>query len=276
MSAVISTTSPVADLAAVKARQQIAWSTGNYAVVGTTLQIVGETLCESLDLRSGAQVLDVAAGNGNATLAAARRWCDVVSTDYVSELLESGRARAQAEGLNPRFEVADAEALPFPDASFDAVLSIFGVMFTPDQEQAARELIRVCKPGGRIGLANWTPESFIGQVFRTIGKYVPPAAGVKSPAQWGTESRLQELFGSSVKSLRAVSREFKFRYRSAQHLLDVFRSYYGPMNKTYAALDSRGQASLTQDLLALMARFNRSGDSTAVVASEYLEVAIER
>jgi ubiquinone/menaquinone biosynthesis C-methylase UbiE len=216
------------------------------------------------------------AGNGNATLAAARRWCDVVSTDYVGELLESGRARAQAEGLSPRFQVADAEALPFPDASFDAVMSIFGVMFTPNQEQAAGELIRVCKPGGRIGLANWTPESFIGQVFMTIGKYVPPAAGVKSPGLWGTRSRLQELFGSSVKSLRAVSREFNFRYRSAQHLLDVFRSYYGPMNKTYAALDSRGQASLTQDLQTLMARFNRSGDSTAVVASEYLEVVIER
>ncbi len=222
------------------------------------------------------QVLDVAAGNGNATLAAARRWCDVVSTDYVGALLESGRARAQAEGLTPRFQIADAEALPFPDASFDAVLSIFGVMFTPNQEQAARELIRVCKPGGRIGLANWTPESFIGQVFRTIGKYVPPAAGVRSPALWGTQSRLQELFGSNLKSLRAVPREFNFRYRSAQHWLEVFRSYYGPINKTYAVLDSQGQASLTADLMFLMARFNRSGDETAVLASEYLEVVIER
>jgi ubiquinone/menaquinone biosynthesis C-methylase UbiE len=276
MSAVISTPPPVTDLAAAKARQQIAWSAGNYAVVGTTLQIVGETLCESLDLRSGARVLDVAAGNGNATLAAARRWCDVVSTDYVGALLEAGRARAVAEGLTPRFQEADAEALPFADASFDVVLSIFGVMFTPHQEQAARELARVCRPGGRIGLANWTPESFIGQIFKTIGRYVPPAPGVKSPALWGTQSRLQELFGGSIKSLRAVSREFNFRYRSPQQWIEVFRSYYGPINKTYAALDSQGQANLTRDLLALIARGNRSGDETVVVPSEYLEIVIER
>jgi SAM-dependent methyltransferase len=276
MSAVISTPSPATDLAAVKARQQIAWSAGNYAVVGTTLQIVGETLCESLDLRPGARVLDVAAGNGNATLAAARRWCDVVSTDYVAALLEAGRARALAEGLTPTFQEADAEALPFADASFDVVLSIFGVMFTPDQAQAARELARVCKPGGRIGLANWTPDSFIGQVFKTIGKYVPPAPGVKSPALWGTQPRLQELFGSGIRSLCTVSREFNFRYRSPHHWLDVFRSYYGPMNKTYAALDAQRQADLTRDLLALIARCDRSGDDTVVLPSEYLEVVIER
>jgi len=276
MSAVISTTSPATDLVAVKARQQAAWSSGNYAVVGTTLQIVGEILCESLDLRSGARVLDVAAGNGNATLAAARRWCDVTSTDYVAALLEAGRARAQAEGLAPTFQEADAEALPFPDASFDVVLSIFGVMFTPRQEQAAHELARVCKPGGRIGLANWIPESFIGQVFKTIGKYVPPAPGVKSPALWGTQSRLQELFDGSVSSIRTVSREFNFRYRSPQHWIDVFGSYYGPMNKTYAALDSQGQGNLTRDLLALIARYNRSGNETVVLPSEYLEIVIER
>jgi SAM-dependent methyltransferase len=276
MSAVISTPSPVTDLAAVKARQQIAWSAGNYAVVGTTLQIVGEILCESLDLRAGARVLDVAAGNGNATLAAARRWCDVVSTDYVGALLAAGRARALAEGQTPKFQEADAEALPFPDASFDVVMSIFGVMFTPHQEQAARELARVCKPGGRIGLANWTPESFIGQVFKTIGNYVPPAAGVRSPALWGTQSRLQELFGASVRSIRPVNREFNFRYRSPQHWIDVFRSYYGPLNKTYSALDSRGRADLTRDLLDLIARFNRSGDETVVLPSGYLEIVIER
>jgi SAM-dependent methyltransferase len=276
MSAVVSTTAPVTDLVAVKARQQIAWSAGNYAVVGTTLQIVGEALCEALDLRAGKRVLDVAAGNGNATLAAARRWCDVVSTDYVAALLEAGRARASAEGLSATFQQADAEALPFPDASFDVVLSIFGVMFTPHQEQSARELIRVCQPGGRIGLANWTPGSFIGQLFKTIGKHVPPPAGVKSPALWGTQARLQELFGASVSSLRAVSREFNFRYRSPAHFLDVFRSYYGPMNKTYAALDSQGQADLTRDLQALIARFNRSGDETVIVPSEYLQIVIER
>ena len=276
MSAVLSQSLPASDLDAVKARQQLAWSTGNYAVVGTTLQIVGEALCEALDLRAGTRVLDVAAGNGNATLAAARRWCDVVSTDYVGSLLEAGRARALAEGHQIQFQVADAEALPFADASFDVVLSIFGVMFTPNQERAASELARVCKPGGRIGLANWTPDSFIGQVFKTIGKYVPPAPGVKSPALWGTQPRLQELFGANCRTISAINRDFAFRYRSPQHWLDVFRSYYGPMNMTYAALDATRQGSLTRDLLDLIARLNRSGDETVVVPSGYLEVIIER
>jgi SAM-dependent methyltransferase len=276
MSAVLSQPSSAPDLAAVKARQQAAWSTGNYAVVGTTLQIVGETLCEALDLRSGARVLDVAAGNGNATLAAARRWCDVVSTDYVGSLLEAGRARALAEGHKIQFQEADAEALPFADASFDVVLSSFGVMFTPNQEQAASELARVCRPRGRIGLANWTPESFIGQVFKTIGKYVPPAAGVKSPALWGTSQRMQELFGGSARAIRASSRDFVFRYCSPQHWLEVFRSYYGPMNKTYAALGAAQQDALTRDLLDLIGHHNRSGDETVVLPSAYLEVVIER
>jgi SAM-dependent methyltransferase len=276
MSAVPSRTFPVTDLAAVKARQQVAWSAGNYAVVGTTLQIVGETLCEALDLRSGTRVLDVAAGNGNATLAAARRWCDVVSTDYVGSLLDAGRARALAEGHTVNFQEADAEALPYPDGSFDTVLSIFGVMFTPNQEQAASELVRVCKAGGRIGLANWTPESFIGQLFKIIGKYVPPAPGIKSPALWGTQTRLQELFDGSVRSIQASSRDFTFRYRSPQHWLDVFRNYYGPAHKTYAALDAAQQEDLTRDLLDLIARHNRSGDETMVVPSAYLEVVIER
>jgi len=276
MSAVIANTSPSIDLGAVKTRQQVAWSTGNYAVVGTTLQIVGENLCEALDLRAGARVLDVAAGNGNATLAAARRWCDVVSTDYVSSLLESGRVRALAEGHAIKFQEADAENLPFADAEFDVVMSTFGVMFTPDQELAASELARVCKSGGRIGLANWTPTSFIGEVFKTIGKYVPPAAGVKSPALWGTPVRLQELFGTTARSIRAVSREFVFRYHSPQHFLDVFRTYYGPMNKTYAALDAQQQTAFTAELLELMAQHNRSGDATLVLPSEYLEVIIER
>jgi ubiquinone/menaquinone biosynthesis C-methylase UbiE len=276
MSAVISPTAPAVDLAAVKARQQAAWSTGNYAVVGTTLQIVGENLCEALDLRSGQRVLDVAAGNGNATLAAARRFCDVTSTDYVASLLESGQLRALAEGHTIRFQEADAENLPFTDASFDAVVSTFGVMFTPDQDKAASELARVCRPGGRIGLANWTPESFIGQLFKTIGKYIPPAAGVKSPALWGTKARLEELFGRTAKAIRTASRDFAFRYRSPEHFIEVFRTYYGPMNKTYAALDADKQAAFTRDLLALMERGNRSGDGTLVLPSEYLEVVIEQ
>jgi len=276
MSAVISPTSPAVDLATVKARQQTAWSTGDYAVVGTTLQIVGENLCEALDLRSGASVLDVAAGNGNASLAAARRWCAVTSTDYVASLLESGRARAKAEGHRIQFKEADAENLPFPDASFDAVLSTFGVMFAPDQEKAAGELARVCKPGGRIGLANWTPDSFIGQLFKTIGKYIPPAPGVKSPALWGTQARLEDLLGKTAKQIHATSRHFTFRYRSPAHWIEVFRSYYGPMNKTYGALDAGKQDDFTREVLALMARDNRSGDGTLVLPSEYLEIAIER
>jgi len=276
VSAVVSLVSPAADLAAVKARQHAAWSTGDYAVVGTTLQIVGENLCEALDLRAGARVLDVAAGNGNATLAAARRWCEVTSTDYVPSLLESGRVRAQAEGHAVRFQEADAEDLPFSDAAFDVVMSSFGVMFTPNQEKAAAELARVCKPGGRIGLANWTPESFIGQVFKTIGKYIAPAAGVKSPALWGTKSRIQELFVDKAREIRTVNRQFTFRYRSAMHWIEVFRTYYGPMNKAFGALDSEKQAAFTDDLLGLMDSRNRSGDRTLVLPSEYLEVVIER
>jgi SAM-dependent methyltransferase len=264
------------DFSAVKTRQHAAWSTGDYAVVGTTLQIVGESLCEALDLRSGARVLDVAAGNGNATLAAARRWGDVTSTDYVASLLESGRKRAEAEGHTIKFQEADAEKLPFADASFDVVLSTFGVMFTPDQDQAAKELARVCRPGGQIGLANWTPESFIGQLFKTIGKYLPPAAGLKSPALWGTRGRLDELFGSNAKDIRVTQREFVFRYRSPMHWIEVFRTYYGPLNKAFGALDPDKQAAFTRDVLQLVEQGNRSHDRSLVLPSEYLEVVIEK
>jgi SAM-dependent methyltransferase len=274
MSEVLSAPSP--DLVAIKGRQRTAWSAGDYAVVGTTLQIVGENLCEALDLRAGQKVLDVAAGNGNATLAAARRFCEVTSTDYVPALLESGRARAEAEDQEIVFKEADAENLPFPDASFDAVISTFGVMFTADQDKAAAELLRVCKPGGRIGLANWTPESFVGQMFRTIAKYIPSAPGLKPPALWGTRSRLEDLFGTSARTIGSKSRFFNFRYRSPEHFVEVFRSYYGPMNKTYAALDAAKQAALTSDLLALIALGNASGDATLVLPSAYLEVVIER
>jgi SAM-dependent methyltransferase len=262
------------DFTAVKSRQHAAWSAGDYAVVGTTLQIVGESLCEAIDLRSGGRVLDVAAGNGNATLAAARRWCDVTSTDYVPALLESGRRRALAEGHIITFQEADAEQLPYADATFDAVLSTYGVMFAPDQEQAARELARVCKPGGRIGLANWTPESFIGRLFKLIGQYVPPAAGVQSPALWGTRSRLDQLFAGSAAAIRAEPREFVFRYRSPMHWVEVFRNYYGPLNKTFGGLDSDRQAALTRELLDLIEDGNRSRDRSLVLPSEYLEVVV--
>jgi ubiquinone/menaquinone biosynthesis C-methylase UbiE len=261
------------DLEALKARQHGAWSSGDYAIVGTTLQIVGEQLCEALDLRSGQKVLDVAAGNGNATLAAARRWCAVVSTDYVPSLLDRGRSRAVAEGLAVDFKAADAEALSFPDATFDVVLSTFGVMFTPNQDKAAAELMRVCRRGGKIGLANWTPDGFIGQLFKILGKYLPPPAGSKSPALWGTRARLNELFGAAA-SITAEPRNFTFRYRSPEHFLDVFKNYYGPMLKAFAALDEANQAGLASDLLALIGRLNRAEDGTMVVPSEYFEVVV--
>jgi ubiquinone/menaquinone biosynthesis C-methylase UbiE len=267
---------PVIDLAAVKARQQGAWSSGDYAIIGTTLQIVGEQLCEALDLRAGQTVLDVAAGNGNASLAAARRWCEVVATDYVPALLERARERAMAERLDISFQEADAEALPFPNGSFDAVVSTFGVMFTPNQERAAAEMVRVCRRGGKIGLANWTPDGFIGQVFRTIGKHVPPPAGVKSPALWGTRARIAEWFEPHASSIKQAERSFAFRYRSPYHWLDVFRSYYGPVLKTFAALQPAQQEALGDDLLALVARFNRAGDGTMVVPSDYLEIVVTR
>jgi ubiquinone/menaquinone biosynthesis C-methylase UbiE len=267
---------PAPDLAALKARQQAAWSSGNYAIVGSTLQIVGEELCEALDIKAGSKVLDVAAGNGMASLAAARRWCDVTSTDYVPALLERGQARAAAEGMSIEFKVADAESLPFDDNSFDTVLSTFGVMFTPNQDRAAAELMRVCKPKGKIGLANWTPEGFIGQVFKTLGKYLPPPAGARSPAQWGTSARLTEMFDADARAIRAESRVFKFRYRSPSHFLDVFKTYYGPVLKAFAALEPAKQEELHNDLHALIVRMNRSGDGTMVVPSEYLEVVITK
>src|ERR1700752_14010 len=218
------TTAP-ADLTAVKTRQQGAWASGDYAVVGTTLQIVGEQLCEALDLRAGQKVLDVAAGNGNVSLAAARRWCDVTSTDYVPSLLVRGKLRADADGMKITLKEADAEALPFADASFDVVVSTFGVMFTPNQDRAATELARVCRSGGRIGLANWTPEGFIGQLFKTLGKYLPPPAGVRSPALWGTRERLVEMFGAETASIKTQPRYFNFRYREPEHFVDVFKTY---------------------------------------------------
>ena len=263
------------DLAALKARQRVAWASGDYALIGTTLQIVGETLAEACDLRTDERVLDVAAGNGNATLAAARRGCHVVSTDYVGALLERGAERAAAERLPVSFQEADVEALPFGDASFDAVLSTFGVMFAPDQAKAAAEMLRVCRPGGRIGLANWTPEGFIGQLFKTLGKHVPPPAGVPSPLLWGNEAHLHSLFGDAA-SLAIEKRAFNLRYRSAAHFIDVFRSWYGPVHKAFAALPAEQGASLERDLTDLLERCNRAGAASLVVPAEYLEVVATR
>ena len=262
------------DIAAIKLRQRAAWSSGDYAVVGTTLQIVGESLCEAVDLRSGERVLDVATGNGNAALAAARRFAEVIGVDYVPALLAHARERADADRLPVQFRETDAEDLPYPDGTFDVVLSTFGVMFAADQERAAAELVRVTRSGGRIGLANWTPDSFVGAMFRTVGKHVPPPAGLKSPALWGSETRLHELFGARAASIRAQRRSFAFRYLSASHFLEVFRDFYGPVHKAFAALEPAGRKALAADLLDLLSVHNRSGNSTLVVPSEYLEVVI--
>lgn len=263
------------DFQAVKARQQAVWASGDFGHIGVRLQIVGESLCEAVDLRSTDRVLDVAAGNGNASLAAARRYAHVTATDYVPALLEQARRRAVADGLPMEFKVADAEALPFADAEFDVALSTYGVMFAPDQERAAGELLRVVKPGGRIGLANWTPEGFIGELFRVVGSFVPPPAGVRSPAAWGTETRLVELFGPQAVDLRTARRQYMFRFRSAAHWVEVFRNYYGPVHKAFAALDPKGQAALEAALLDLLQRHNLAA-SALVIPGEYLEVVVTK
>jgi ubiquinone/menaquinone biosynthesis C-methylase UbiE len=264
----------VPDLEAIKIKQQATWASGDFAIVGTTLQIVGETLAEAADVCAGERVLDVAAGNGNATLAAARRFAAVTSTDYVPELLHKGAARAAAEGLPVTFAVADAEALPYDDAAFDVALSTFGAMFAPDHRRAAQELLRVVRGGGRIGLANWTPEGFIGQLFKVIGKHVPPPGGLKSPALWGVEPHIVQLFGAQAADIRTARRFFNFRYRSAAHWIDVFRDFYGPTHKAFAALDAAGRHALEADLAALLDRSNVGGRKSLVVPSEYLEVVI--
>ena len=273
----MTTATSAPDLASIKQRQQKTWSSGDYAVIGTTLTIMAEQLCETVDLRPGSKVLDVACGHGNAALAAARRWCDVTAIDYVPELLARGRERAAAERLAVSFQEGDAEAIPFPDNSFDVVLSTVGVMFAPNQERTASELLRVCRPGGKIGLANWTPSGFIGDMFRAIGRNVPPPPGLKPPALWGTEERLGELFDDRDSSLQTIRRGFFFRYRSPQHWLDVFRSYYGPMLKAFESLDPAGQERLAGDLLEVAHRFNQSGDETFVAPGAYLDVvAVKR
>jgi len=264
------------DLDAIKQRQQATWASGDYGTIGTRLQIVGESLAEAVDLRADECVVDVAAGNGNATLAAARRFARVTSTDYVPGLLEKGAVRARANGLDIHFQVADAEALPFEDASFDVALSTFGVMFTPDPLRAAHELIRVVRSGGRIALANWTPEGFIGDLLRLIAAYVPPPTGLQSPALWGTEPRMVELFGPDATDIQCVRRHYNFRFRSAVHWVEVFRSFYGPTHKAFAALDPARQARLTEDLTALLEGRNVGGPRSLVVPSEYLEVVIRK
>lgn len=276
MNLVLAPTTTVPDYTAIKQRQQATWASGDYSVIGTTLQIVAESLAEAADVRAGVDVLDIAAGNGNATLAAARRFANVTSTDYVPALLDKGRQRAQAEGQQVQFQIADAEQLPFDAGRFDVVISTFGAMFTPDHARCAREMLRVLRERGRIGLANWTPQGFIGQLFKIIGAYVPPPVGLKSPALWGTEPHIIELFGSRAVEIRCERRMFNFRYRSAAHWLQVFRNYYGPMLKAFAALDASGQQALERDITTLLDKLNIAGQVSLVIPGEYLEVVITK
>ncbi|MGH3105797.1 MAG: class I SAM-dependent methyltransferase [Rubrobacteraceae bacterium] len=265
------------DMGVIKERMQKIWTSGDYAKIGNPLVIIGELLCEAVDLRSGDRVLDVATGSGNAAISAARRFCEVSGMDLASESIEHARKRAEAEGMNIAFEVGDAEDLSYPDASFDVVLSTIGVMFCPNQEKAAGELLRVCRPGGKIGLANWIPDGFIGNMFLTIGKHVSPPPGIKPPPLWGTEERLRELFGEGVSSLKTTRRTYNIRYPSAEHWVEWFRNYYGPTVRAFAALDAEGQDALAGDLEALLEDWNTSGDGTLAVSSDYLEaVAVRR
>jgi ubiquinone/menaquinone biosynthesis C-methylase UbiE len=264
------------NLAAIKDRQQKTWTSGNYTRIGNTLVIMGELLCEAVNVHAGDKVLDVATGSGNTAISAARRFCDVTAIDYVPELIEDARRRAEVEGMAITFDVSDAEDLPYPDASFDVVLSTLGVMFAPDQEKAAEELLRVCRPGGKIGLANWTPEGFIGNMFRTMGEHVPPPPRIKPPPLWGTEQRLRELFGEGVASLEVTQRSYTWRYPSAKHCVEYFRSYYGPTLKAFESLDPDGQEALAEDLEELFERWNISDGTTMIVPSDYLEVVAVR
>ena len=267
---------PTFDVTAVKTRQHGIWSSGDYAVIGTTLQLTGELLCEAVDVAAGELVLDVAAGNGNAALAAARRGAVVTACDYVEQLLARAGARADAEGVAIELQPADAEDLPFTDGSFDVVLSTFGVMFTPQPEVAAAELLRVCRPGGRIGLANWSPTGFVGQLFTIVARYAPPPPGLRSPLEWGTPARLRELLGPGILSLSVTPRTHVFRYRSARHWLDAFRAQYGPVLKAFAALDPAGRDQLDAELIALATSNDTSTASGLRIPSEYLEVVATR
>jgi SAM-dependent methyltransferase len=250
------------------------WASGDFGVIASLIHVVAERLADNADIVAGSRVLDVAGGTGNAAIAAARCGARVTCTDYVPELLERGRERAQAERLDIAFEPADAEALPYADASFDAVLSVYGSMFAPDQPRAAAELVRVCRPGGRIGLASWTPEGFIGEWFRTTAAHVPPPAGVASPLRWGTEDGIAELLGDGVTILSQTRRTFTWRFEDAAQFVAIMRDYYGPTVKAFEKADD--PEALEADLLALVERRMRSRDGAISVPSEYLEVVAER
>jgi SAM-dependent methyltransferase len=268
------TTTENVDLGAIKRGQQAMWASGDFGVIASLIQIVAERMADSADLAAGSRVLDVAGGTGNAAIAAARCGCRVTCTDYVPELLERGRERARAERLDIRFEEADAEALPCADGAFDAVLSVFGAMFASDHPRAAAELVRVCRPGGRIGLASWTPEGFLGEWFRTTAAHVPPPAGVASPLRWGTEEGIRELLGDEVSLIGVRRRMFTWRFTDAAAFVGTFRDWYGPTVQAFQAADDA--AALERDLAALVERSARPRDAAIAVPAEYLEVVAER
>lgn len=264
----------MSDLQDVKQKQQVTWATGDFAIIGWNTVYPGELLCEAAGLRAGHKVLDVAAGSGNVALSAARRNCEAVGIDYVPALIERARMRAAAEGLPAQFEVADCEQIPFEDESFDRVLSLYGSMFAPDQQKAARELIRVCRAGGRIGMGNWTPDGFWGQTFALVGRYLPPPAGVRPPPEWGTEQRLQELFGQATSSMHCSKRSALFRFRDNQHWIDVFSTFFGPIMRVREHLDDGRFAEFLAELNGILDQFNQTDDDTLLVSADYLEVVI--
>jgi SAM-dependent methyltransferase len=265
------------DLQTVRKAQQKTWSEGDFAMVAGIVMMVSEELVEALDIVPGERVLDVACGSGNAALAAARRsWGNVVGVDFVPSLLERGRERAAAERLDVEFVEGDAAELPFGDAEFDVVTSVFGAMFAAEQEKAAAELLRVCKPGGRIGMANWVPDSGVGKMFMTIAKHAPPPPGVNSPLLWGTEERLRELFGDDISDLRVERRASRQAFRSADHFLDFFRTYFGPTKVAYERVGPEGEEALTADMRGYLEESNTAGDRALVLKPEYLQVVAAR
>jgi ubiquinone/menaquinone biosynthesis C-methylase UbiE len=269
--------SEAVDLEAVKQIQQKVWSEGDFAMIGGTQLLAGELLSERLDIVPDERVLDVACGAGNTTLAAARRaWGNTVGVDYVPALLERARERAAAERQNVEFIEGDAENLPFGDAEFDVVTSTFGAMFAPNQQRAADELVRVCKPGGRIGMTNWVPDGYIGEMFLTVSKHAPPPPGVDPPSLWGTEERLRELFSDRISDLSLERRTMVFRFRSFDHWLEFFRTYFGPMKMAFARVGADGEQALADDLRDLVERFDRGGDRAMLVDADYLEVVAVR
>lgn len=265
-------TSP--ESATAEARHHGFWVVGDYTRIGVSLQMTGEQLCETMDLRAGQSVLDVASGNGNASLAAARRFCRVVATGHATPVLDKSRKRAEAEGLPIDYRLAEVEALPFADAQFDNVVSTFGVMFTVNQAQTTAELTRVCKAGGKIGLANWTPQGFFGQLVNVIESHIQPPDGVCSPSTWGNEEFIQTTFQPYARSIKTYDRAFSFRYQSPTHWVDVFMADYGPSMSAFEALDESDNLALRRDMLNVINRFNRATDGTMVVPSEYIDVVI--